>query len=66
MGRKYLENCMTNRASIRVLKQKRISISLGGSIRLASQLHPVDNTNKFLAGMRNRNIVMLALGPFLG
>ena len=59
---------MTNRASIRVLKQKRkrISISLGGSIRLAGQLHPVDNTNKFLAGMRNRNIVMLALGPFLG
>ncbi len=59
---------MTNRASIRVLKQKRISISisLGGSIRLASQLHPVDNTNKFLAGMRNCNIVMLALGPFLG
>lgn len=54
---------MTNKASARVRIQKKIGENLGSSIRLASQLHPVDHAYKLLTSMRNRNIIMLAFCP---
>jgi len=57
---------MTKRASTRMLIQKRVRISLGDSISLASQLHLVDDSDKLLTGVRNRDIMMLAFFPLFG
>ena len=42
---------MTNRASERVLNQKRPRKDSGGSIRFSSQLHSIDLADQLFAGM---------------
>ena len=59
----YIENCMANRASERVLKRTGMDYDrLSWRIAFSGQFHTVDGSDKFLCCMGDSNVIMLSFG----